>query len=74
MRSLEELRGKLEENGYISTLETIQRNPFILTLRLKGHSCVLMGQGRTEKDAEIDLFQTTIIMFVKGYSFRNHFK
>lgn len=68
------MREELAKNGYVSTVQTIQRHPFIMSLKVSGHSCHLLGQGTTENDAMIDLFQTTKSMFIYGYNFRRDYE
>lgn len=74
IKTLDELQYQLQKNGLVSKIEIIQQSPFIVMLRIEGHSCVVMGQGETIHLAYSDLFETTLLMFTKNFSFQSHFE
>lgn len=74
IKTLEELQDELKINGLVSKIEIIQEYPFVVMLRLEGHSCIVMGQGKTKKIAYTDLFESTLLMFIKDFNFRTHFE
>lgn len=60
--------------GYVTKIETLQSTPWIVMLKIEGNVSIVMGQGPTKEEAYEDLFQTTLILFVKDYNFKSYFE
>nr|XP_023013605.1 uncharacterized protein LOC111503507 isoform X1 [Leptinotarsa decemlineata] len=67
--SLEELQSELRLEGHDNSIETFQRDPFVMMLKIKGTNCRIMGQGTTKEEACEDLLNSAVLMFNNGFSF-----
>lgn len=71
--SLEDLKGELEKYGYKYKIETFQKEPYIMMMKISDTNVTMMGRGGNKQEALNDLFENIVLMFNHGFSLKTDF-